>query len=147
MDTILESRYAEQKPQGCSPKKSRLGLPQGLPSSCMLSVLYLNECPREFNKLRDHSYPFVDDNTHLLIQTGYENQKMVIARVAGINHKIMSIYSLYDDKPSEPKSFMLSICFRPKQHCLAGIKLVNFHRILGIVVGMNGKLHGNHGDT
>jgi len=39
---------------------------------------------------------------------------------------------------------MIPLHFRPKQLCLGGIKFVNSHRILGIVVGRNAKLHANH---
>jgi hypothetical protein len=35
---------------------------------------------------------------------------------------------------------MILIHFGPKQLCLGGIKFVNSHRILGIVVGGNGRL-------
>ena len=61
------------------------GLPQGLPSYCMLFVLYLDECLRKINKLYDCNYPFVDDNTRLVIQKVNENRKKFIARVPGIN--------------------------------------------------------------
>jgi len=54
------------------------------------------------------------------------------------------MHSFYDPELSQPKSFMISIHFRPKQLCLGGIKFVNFHVILGIFVGRNGKLHANH---
>ena len=84
----------------------------------MLHVLYLDECLRKINKLCDHSYPFVDDNTLLVIQKVYENRKAFIARLAKINQKIKAIYSLYDAEVSEPKSFIIAIHFRPKQVCL-----------------------------
>jgi len=110
----------------------------------MFFVLYLDECLRKINKLWDHTYPFVDDNTLVLIQKEYESREVFIARVAGINQKTKAIYSLYDTELSEPKSLMIPLHFRPKQLCLGGIKFVNYHRILGIGVGRNGKLHANH---
>jgi len=108
-------KVVSQKNQGSAWLHVYEGLPQGLPSSCMLFALYLDECVRKINQLCDHSYPFVDDNTLLVIQKVYENRKAFIARLAKINQKIKAIYSLYDAEVSEPKSLMIPIHFRPKQ--------------------------------
>jgi len=101
----------------------------------MLFALYLDSCPREMHKLCDQSYPLVDAYTLLVIRKVYENRKAFIARVAGFNQDIKTVYSLYDSEVSEPKSFIIPIHITPKQLCLGGIKFVNSHRILGIVVG------------
>ena len=92
------------------------------PLACSSSCT-LDECLRKISKLCDHSYPFVDDNTLLVIQKVYENRQAFIARVAGTNQKIKAIYSLYDAELSERNSVMIPMHFRPKQLCLGGASL------------------------
>jgi hypothetical protein len=48
----------------------------------MLFVFSWDENLREINKLCDQSYPFVNDNTLLVIAEVYENREAFIARVA-----------------------------------------------------------------
>jgi hypothetical protein len=137
-------KVLSQNTQGAAWLKVYEGLPQGLPSFCMLSVLYLDECFREIKKPWDQSYPFVDDNTLLVIPQVWGNRKAFIARVAGINQKIKAMYSLYDAELSEAKSFMIPIHFWPKELCLGGNKFVDSRPILGIVARRKGKLSANH---
>ena len=107
----------------------------------MLFVSYLDKCLTRIKNLCDHSYRFVNEETLIVILEVYDNRKWFIVRVAGINNKIESVHTLYDAEVSEPDSVMIPINFWPWPRELSslGIKCVNSHRILGIVVARNGK--------
>jgi hypothetical protein len=94
------------------------GMPQGLPFSCMLFVLYLDECLREINKVCDQSYSFVDDSNLLVIQKEYENRNLFVGSCRTVRAQVCH------DSHTFQGEIILS----------GGIKFVASDRILGIVV-------------
>jgi len=105
------------------------GFPQGLQSSCMMFVLYVDECLREINKLA-----IIVTLTWMIHRVcnskSVRNRKAFSAIVAGIIKNMESIYSLYGAELSQAKSLIIRIHFRPKKFRLSGIKYVISHRIL-----------------
>ena len=120
-----------------------IGVPQGLPSAPILFNLYINATLKELNSRSKGTYPYADENTICIQTRSNESRREFIHKTSSVVNSVDRVYRKIKRVLAKAKSVLIPFPQQFQATEISGVPVRNCHRILGILLHSNRRLHKN----